>query len=103
MIVSRELGGLELFRLAEPRVTILMSVASPKCRPALNLAEDVKRKRYDTKMARSEAKRSLKHEAKLRVKISIYSIFDAKLCFALFGLSPQVLTSTGRVTNKLAI
>jgi hypothetical protein len=57
VIVSRELGGLELFRLAEPRVTILMSVASPKCRPALNLAEDVKRKRYDAKMAeRSEAK-----------------------------------------------
>ena len=66
MIVSRELGGLELFRLAEPRVTILMSVASPKCRPALNLAEDVKRKRYDAKMAgitklkaRSEASRRI--------------------------------------------
>lgn len=45
VIVSRELGGLELFRLAEPRVTILMSVASPKCRPPLNLTEEVKRKR----------------------------------------------------------
>ena len=60
VIVSRELGGLELFRLAEPRVTILMSVASPKCRPALNLAEDVKRKRYAAKIGERSAAKSAK-------------------------------------------
>lgn len=31
--VAKTLGGIELFRLAEPAVTVLLSVTSPVCRP----------------------------------------------------------------------
>ena len=35
MVAAKELGGIELFRLAEPQVTVLLSLASTKCRPAV--------------------------------------------------------------------
>ena len=36
MVVAKELGGIELFRMAEPQVTVLLSLASTKCRPSIN-------------------------------------------------------------------
>ena len=34
-MAAKELGGIELFRLAEPQVTVLLSLASTKCRPTV--------------------------------------------------------------------
>ena len=45
VVAAKELGGIELFRLAEPQVTVLLSLASTKCRPALTeepVKEEVK-------------------------------------------------------------
>lgn len=35
VMAAKELGGIELFRLAEPQVTVLLSLASTKCRPTV--------------------------------------------------------------------
>ena len=38
--VAKALGGIELFRLAEPAVTVLLSVTSPVCRPPVDLKQE---------------------------------------------------------------